>query len=32
MHLAIRGKWQYQLAMKRSPDNYSLEQFENDEW
>ena len=29
---AIHGKWEYQLAMKNEPDEYSLEKFENNEW
>lgn len=29
---ALHGKWQYQLAMRHEPDEYSLEKFKNDEW
>ena len=29
---AIHGKWEYQLAMGKEPDKYSLEQYENNEW
>ena len=29
---AIHGKWQYQVAMGKEPDAYSLERFQNDEW
>ena len=29
---AIHGKWEYQMAMRNEPDEYSLEKFENNEW
>lgn len=29
---ALHGKWEYQLAMRMEPDEYSLYSFENNEW
>lgn len=29
---ATHGKWEYQLATKNTPDDYSLEKFLNNEW
>lgn len=29
---AIHGKWEYQLATKNIPDDYSLDKFINNEW
>ena len=29
---ALHGKWQYQIATRKTTDVYSLEKFENDEW
>ncbi|KIR01755.1 transcriptional regulator (TetR/AcrR family) [Lachnospiraceae bacterium TWA4] len=29
---ALHGKWEYQIAMKDTPDDYTLEKFLNSEW
>ena len=29
---AVHGKWEYQLATKNVPEEYSLEKFLNNEW
>lgn len=29
---ALHGKWQYQIATRKTPDIYSLDKYENDEW
>lgn len=29
---ALHGKWQYQISTRKTPDIYSLEKFERNEW